>query len=120
MRLEIKSQFQDCNFLPAFPYIPPMPYAGIPFPYGQFPHYKPAIYIPPPPIPIPGVQPIQQTQATQFHFQNWGLTITIGFQNIQESELEEAGMKRGHARALTSSFQRFERNLKSSLPIGHE
>ncbi|KNZ61221.1 uncharacterized protein VP01_1434g1 [Puccinia sorghi] len=45
-----------------------------------------------------------------------GITHYLQFQNFQATELEEAGMKRAHARALISSYNRFERQLKSSHP----
>ncbi|KNZ55823.1 uncharacterized protein VP01_2572g1 [Puccinia sorghi] len=42
-----------------------------------------------------------------------GITHHTQFQKFQAAELEEAGMKRAHARALVRLYKIFERHLKS-------
>ncbi|KNZ61267.1 uncharacterized protein VP01_1429g2 [Puccinia sorghi] len=81
--------------MPAFPYMNPMPYSGIPIPYGHF-----------------RTSPISTKPAYSKHdsvaLTELGINHYSQFQNFQESELEEAGMKQAHDRALTSSFKKFK------------
>ncbi|KNZ50789.1 uncharacterized protein VP01_4235g1 [Puccinia sorghi] len=45
-----------------------------------------------------------------------GITNCSAFHNFKACELEEAGIKKGHARSLISSLNRFERHLKTHQP----
>ncbi|KNZ51753.1 uncharacterized protein VP01_3825g2 [Puccinia sorghi] len=48
-----------------------------------------------------------------------GITHYSTFWNFKASELEEAGIKKGHARLLIGSLTCFERHLKSCQPHPH-
>lgn len=45
-----------------------------------------------------------------------GITHYSAFRNFKPCELEDAGIKKGHARSLICSLSRFERHLKTRQP----
>ncbi|KNZ60570.1 uncharacterized protein VP01_1535g2 [Puccinia sorghi] len=54
----------------------------------------------------------------QWALDDLGITHYSAFQNFKATELEDTGIKKGHARSLTGSFNCFERHLKTRQPRG--
>ncbi|KNZ60515.1 uncharacterized protein VP01_1542g4 [Puccinia sorghi] len=122
--------------MPTYPQPPYMPQPLIPMP-GVYPAQPssstftqpvPANIGPATSSPVPSNDNIKLEEYFCFahvDFHHGGVTVALGelginhssqFPNFQASELEEAGMKRAHARALISCYKKFECHIKSTHP----
>ncbi|KNZ52162.1 hypothetical protein VP01_366g7 [Puccinia sorghi] len=120
--------------MPPFGYMPSIPCPPMCFAYPQIPNYGQPPYMQNPAIPNRTLSPVPSDNHidleeyflfSHMDMNEGGVVVALGklgithylqFQNFQATKLEEARMKRAHARALISSYQRFEQHLKSSCP----